>query len=278
MYLYIVDEASVNWDKKIGFFMCGGIIVDMDSAKSLTNSLGEIKDKYSLPQERPIKWTNNAWKAGGEGPLDPEIFKSLKRDILSAFKKSGAKIIVVTSPQSFFHEFKVDDEGSIVLNKDNEPIMKIVQEKIVRSHTYGMNDSMNLFNTFLEENDSRGMIICDTFPDVAKRELEEMCECVFPCSGPKERISFPTMQIANEKSPLHQVNDVVLGSIHWSLREMTENFLPEIRDCFWMETPGDYESILTKGFAIRPRIARYPSVQRLTRGVREKFIRRVNAV
>lgn len=265
MRLFIVDDCNDSWDAKMEFFIYGGIVVPESEAKTLAEGLLALKKEAGVAKERPVKWTNNKWN--GEEPLDPEIHADLKEKILALVAASGIKIIVCASPQTFFHRGAVKKNGEVK--------MVIDAETLKRTQKYGLNDSLGKFNTFLEQEGELGFVLADKFVDSIKGEMDGHCFTLFPTHG---QIIHPVVQVDNEESHLHQINDVVLGAIYFSLREMEHNFLPVIRDNFWMTTPGEYPSILHKGFTIFPLMAKYPHIQQSKKNLQDKLLRLISAV
>lgn len=78
------------------------------------------------------------------------------------------------------------------------------------------------------------------------------------------RIVSPVIEMDNEYSHIHQVNDVVLGAITTSMREMEHNFLPIIRDNF-LKIGDDHSTIIDNGICIYPKRSSSPLiVQKIT--------------
>ncbi|MDB5264499.1 MAG: hypothetical protein JWN64_70 [Parcubacteria group bacterium] len=242
MRLFITDDCNVTWDPKVDYFLYGGIVVPDSEARVLAEQLLTLKAGAGIRKERPVKWSNNKWK--GEALFNEKIHAAIKNQVLDLVRSSGARIIVCVSPQGFYHT------GTM---KGEKVRMAIDVETQKRTQQYALNDVVAKFHSYLEEVDDQGMILADKFGQGVKAHMDEHCMNSFPRGRtPTPRIIHPIIQLDNEESHLHQINDVVLGSIYFSLREMGFNFLPAIRDNFWMREVGDYSSILYKGFNIYP--------------------------
>lgn len=267
MELLIADECSITWDSHIGYFIYGGIIVNETEAKPLAEAVLKIKEQYGLPKERPIKWNNVNWKGT---VLDEEVQRNVKDAVLTVFSESQAKIIVCLSPHNFYHNPTVREGG--------QTRMSIDPETQIRSHEYGLNDVLSKFDTYLGI-DKYGMVLADKFGDSVKSHMDQHCRNCFPdgTRGLLTNIVHPVIQLDNEESHLHQINDVVLGAIYMSLREMEHNFLPRIKGNFW-SSGGENPSILGYGFNVYPLAPRFGSYQRAKSNLQRKFNRLIETV
>lgn len=242
MRIFTVDDCNVAWDAKIDYFVYGGLVIPDSEARLLAEQLLTLKQGAGIDKERPVKWSNNKWK--GRAPLDEKIHMAIKNQVLDLVHSSECKIIVCVSPQGFYHKPTV---------KKKKVQMAIDPETQKRTQEYALNDATAKFQSYLDEVDDLGMILADKFGDGVKAHMDMHCGKSFPVGRtPTPRVIHPVIQVDNEESHLHQINDVVLGAIYFSLREMGFNFLPAIRDNFWMRRSGDYTSILYKGFTIYP--------------------------
>jgi len=266
MQILIADDCNITWDEKLDFFMYGGIIVDESELRILAEQLLTIKKVAEIPKERPLKWTNNKWHS--EPPINIELHARLKNQILDFVASSSCKIIVCLSPQSFYHKSKGGEENSR---------MGIDPETQKRTQCYALNDTLEKFQLYLEEIKDTGMVFVDKFGTSIKEHMNTHCSNLFP-KIEHPNIVHPIIQIDNEESYLHQINDVVLGAVYFSLREMEYNFLPIIKDNFWMETKNDYASILGRGFNIYPLIAKAMYINQAKKNLESKFIRLINRV
>jgi len=267
MELLIADECSITWDAHIGYFIYGGIVVNEVEAKPLAQAVLNIKEQYGLPKERPIKWNNVNWQGSS---LEENVQRDVKDAVLSAFSESNAKIIVCLSPHGFYHNPTIRENG--------QARMSIDPETQTRSHEYGLTDVLGKFDTYLGI-DKYGIVLADKFGDAVKTHMDKHCRNCFPdgTRGLLTNIVHPVIQLDNEESYLHQINDVVLGAIYTSLREMGHNFLPRIKDNFW-SSGGENPSILGYGFNVYPLAPRYASYRQAKNNLQRKFNRLIESV
>lgn len=264
MQIFITDDTNIAWDHRFNFFVYGGLVLSGLTARSLAQQLIMLKNCFSIPNIRPIKWSNSRWN--GQAPLEGSVHKGLKQQILDAVAASDAKIIVCLSPQGFYHIPIVVEEG-IRYSIDNET-QKRTQE-------YGLSDALEKFNRYLYTIDDVGIVFADRFGDGIKAHMDNHCRQIFcaPVGSRFSNIVHPVLQIDNEDSYLHQINDVVLGSVYFSLRDIGFNFLPVIRNNFWLNSVGDYKSILGYGFSIYPLVPRADHYKAVKLQLEERFLR-----
>ena len=270
MKIYLTDETNAHRNPLLGFFIYGGIVVDETELKPLSQGVLDIKSKYGVPKERPIKWPNKNWSEGEEIPSGTHI--AVKDALIDLFAASSAKIIVCLSPQDFY----------IVRKFIGYEIQRVLDvEKQKRTQKYAMNDVLKKFDQFLDEDSSLGMVLADDFPENMKAHLTEHCFAIFPTGTSAsllQNIAYPVLQVSNEYSQLHQLNDVILGAIGHSLKEMAApNLLPKLKDHFWAGEPGNIMSILGRGFNTYPLLPQVPRLQEDLGALRDKFIVRLQA-
>ncbi len=266
MKFYFTDETNVHRNPQLGFFVYGGIIVDESELRPLSEDIFKIKKQFGLEKERPIKWSNNKWH-GHE--LDPLLHKEIKGLILDQFSRSSVKIIISLSPQDFYH-------SSTFLGIKR--VEKVDQEKQKVTHKYAINTSLQKFNHYLEEAGSLGMVLADNFAESMREYLTLHCFSLYPDGttvSPLTNITFPVVQLNNEYSQLHQVNDVVLGCFSYSMMEMSVNLLPRMTNNFWHGDKDNIMSILGRGFNTYPKRPQSLQLQKEIQLLKDKFIRRL---
>jgi hypothetical protein len=120
-----------------------------------------------------------------------------------------------------------------------------------------------------------GMVFADSFMTGIKKEISEFCESLYPNGGnyTYERITMPILQLENDNTILLQYNDVILGAIYYSLREMSENFLPKLKSSFHCGNDG---KINNNGVNIFPKNQTTEKIGKQVIRVKEKFIRLLN--
>lgn len=241
MKIFITDETNITRDDKFEFFVYGGLIIDQNEVKALSTKLIEFKKELGIEIERPIKWSNVKWN--GKGILDLDIHKKIKEKMLDEVVNSGCKIIIYLAPNDFHHI-----KNFIGLKTYH----KFDENRYIQSQKYALNVCCFKFDKLLIKEDDHGLIFADEFMKGIKSEISKHCEDLYPNGKDYkyERISMPIMQLNNDKSLLHQFNDVVLGAITCSMREMEFNFLPKLKTLFLTDETG---KILGYGINIYPK-------------------------
>ncbi|MEI8130249.1 MAG: DUF3800 domain-containing protein [bacterium] len=270
MKFLITDESNITSDDKFEFFIYGGIIVDEKELAPLCKKVLKLKSHYGIKHERPIKWTNNNWN--GEGILDATIHAEFKQRILEMVSKSKCKIIVYLAPHDFYHDMSfVDMIIKFRINKSRQ----------LQTTKYGMNVCLHKFNQYLESIRENGMVISDCFEQAFTSHMTGHCFSAYANGidySDLRYIIYPVVQISNEYSQIHQINDVVLGAIQYSMKEMAYNFLPIIKDNFWKSDDTDLNTILGKGFNVYPKRTLSPSIKESTDRIKAKFRRLISVV
>ncbi len=265
MQLFFTDETNITSNTQMGFFVFGGLVTDAENVKNLSINLFEIKEKFGIKKERPIKWPNINWN--GEGALDKDLHANIKERILKSVAESDTKIIICLTPQFFYHvEKMVGSEIRQIIDKD----------KYAREQGYSINLLLEKFNEYLVTLNDFGLLLADNFARNLKEAMKTHCFSLFP-KGTKlstlDNIIYPVIELDNEYSPMHQISDVVLGAVSYSLMESKHNFLPSLRSNFWSSTPQDKGSIIRRGFNVYPTHPRSPSLRFQLQNICEKFIK-----
>ncbi|MCJ7507976.1 MAG: hypothetical protein MUO85_04505, partial [candidate division Zixibacteria bacterium] len=91
-----------------------------------------------------------------------------------------------------------------------------------------------------------------------------------------DNIVYVTIPIDSWYSPIHQINDVVMGAIQHSLKEYRNNFLPIIKDKFWSEVRSGQLLISGYGFNVYPIRPATGWMQKMLERVKDKFNRRIS--
>jgi hypothetical protein len=229
MKFLICDETNTTWDSKLNFLIYGGLVLDPKDLYALAKDLIEIKKIRKVDNHHPIKWPNKRWN-GGE-LLDAELHKKIKKDILNLLETSNAKLLLYFAPQDYYHVNKLIP-STFSFRK------KVDKEKQLKAYMYAINVCAYKFQKKLEQEADYGMVIADSFEDRHKNQLKEHCHALF-CNGGDfsslNRIVAPVIELKEEWSHIHQVNDVVLGAIQDSLKEMHPSLLHKIKNLFYSD-------------------------------------------
>lgn len=267
MKIFITDESNLSRESRLEFFAYGGIIVDGSESRLMTQELERIKLEANIPLERPLKWNNTKWNR--EPPIDSAKHALLKDKILEIFSASNSKIIVYLAPQDFYHTIGIVRR---VFKFSIDP------ERQKQAMEWAMNVCLHKYDRLLTQSDDYGVVIADAFGSSDLRQhMREHCFGLFPNGGhfsKFERISYPTIFIDDEYSELHQINDVVLGAVQFSLKEMAHNLLPRLRDNFWCSDPTNSTTILGKGFDVYPK--KEGMYSKKIKTLKDKFLRLVS--
>jgi len=266
MKTMFADESGIAWDETIGFFIYGGIILDEETIQYLNKSVIEVKKKYRIESDWPLKWNNKKWKGK---TLDRETHRLMKEEILNLFSLTSAKIIICLSPHRFYHDSTLDIEGNIV--------MRINPATLYRTHKYAMNDLLKKFEQFL--GNEQGLVIADKFGSAVAADLTKHCINSFPYNKftGQGNIINRVIQIPEEECEPLQVTDIVLGSIQCSLKDSnTFNFLPIIKNNFWSNRTESKNIVSGYGFNIYPIAARYDTYQKAKEKLIIKFRKEIN--
>jgi hypothetical protein len=268
MKVYFIDETNTTNNTQMEFVIFGGLVVEPEEIRSASIALLELKQKFGIKKERPIKWPNVNWK--GEGILDKNLHAQIKNEILKIVSKSKFRIIVNLTPQFFYHSSKlVGSEIKQVIDIDK-------QEK---EFGYAINLTFENFNQYLKETKDCGFVIADSFAQNLRESMVEHCLSLFPKGTNRselEKIVYPIIELKNEYSPIHQINDVVLGAISYSLMESGHNFLPILKNNFWCRDPQNKETIIDAGFNIYPSVPRNLGLKISLQKITDKFLTNLN--
>ncbi len=265
MKIFITDEANLNKDDKFEFFVYGGLVINEDAIKDLSTKLILLKQEFGVDKNRPIKWSNINWSKKGE--LDPELHKKIKDRMISEVVSSNCKIIIYLAPQDFHHNRSL---------RDLRFFHTFDQYKYIRSQKYAMNVCCHKFDQLLQNEDQYGLVFADTFMKTINKDMTDYCASLYPDGGNYEykRIAMPIMQLDNEHSLLHQFNDVILGAITCSMREMSFNFLPKLKNSFYKDNEN---KINRYGINIYPKQPKTQEIEKQLLRLRDKFERLLNA-
>jgi hypothetical protein len=265
MKIFITDETNLKKDDKFEFFVYGGLVVNEEDIKDLSVKLLSLKEDFDIDKDRPIKWNNINWNKKGE--LNPEIHKRIKDKIIDEIVNSNCEIIIYLSPNDFHHDSIFSSLG-LMTHKFN-------QDKFIRTQKFAMNVCCFKFDQLLIRESQLGLVFADKFMDTINPELTNFCHGLYPNGGDYKykNISMPIMQLDNEKSLLHQYNDVILGAINFSMREMSFNFLPRLKNSFY-SVDG---KINKYGINIYPKRTDNPVTRKQLERLGDKFNRLLSA-
>ena len=267
MKFYITDESNISKDSKFDFFVYGGLVVDDSEMHKLCSKIFGFKQSLGIKKERPIKWNNFNWN--GEGTLDVTKHSKIKELILNLISRSNCEIIICLSPQDFYHDTSFTGKIKSIINPGLH----------LRTQKYAITDCLKKFNSYLEDKGVNGIVIADMFSTGSKKDMGLHCFSLYPDGdGTRlDQIIYPVIQIDDHYSQIHQINDVVLGAIVFSMKEGVHNFLPQLKENFWKKD-SDYLTILRRGINIYPRAPKLKSLEDKIKNLEEKFKRLIGIV
>ncbi|MEO8665776.1 MAG: DUF3800 domain-containing protein [Ignavibacteria bacterium] len=267
MRLYFIDDSNISYNSKLDFLLYGGLIVDQADVRSMIIKYYDIREQYQIERERPVKWDNFNWER--KGTLDPETHKNIKSNVLELVAQTNCKIIIYMSPHYFSHDIVTSSTNlntSFVINSD----------KLLRSVKYGINVCLEKFNNYLTIIDDYGLVLADDFSQTLRVELTKHCNNIFlngtmtwsgGLSSVLDRISYPVIETRHTISPFHQINDIVIGAIQSSLKEVSPNLVKTLKNNFWSVD----NNIVDFGFNLYPKSFKSSEIERKVRIVEQKF-------
>lgn len=268
MKLFFVDDSNITKEEYLSFFIYGGIIVDGNTIRDLIKCFLKIKLDHNIDPNIEIKWDNI-------NNLDPTEAKTLKNDILKLVKTSDCKIIIYLAPQDFYHNIRSKiKKGKLSIKSRIDP------DKYIRSLKYATNVCMQKFNQYLEEINNIGLVLADE-SGYCKKEMRSYYFSLYPEGTEKtqlNRIAYIIIPVDSCYSQMHQVNDIVIGAIQYSLKEFKYNFLPLLKNNFWSKKilSGKLNIINEYGFNVYPKKPKTPKMQKMLKILSEKFRKLIN--
>ena len=243
------------------------MIIEESIIRDLVINYIKIRKSKRIRDDAEIKWTN-------VNDLDPTEQKILKNDILNLIKETDCRIIIYLAPQDFYHKLKLETQNGIKKIK-----FQMDKNKYLKALQYATNICLQKFNQYLACIGERGLMLADESGS-CKKEIQKHCFSLYPEGTSRSalnQIAYVTIPIDSLYSPIHQINDVVMGAIQHSLKEYKNNFLPLIKDRFWSEMRNGQSTIIGYGFNVYPISADTQWMQKMLERVKDKFIRRISS-
>lgn len=224
MLIFFTDETYVHAKEvsAYGLSIYGGLILTEDDISDLTSFLYKIKDNYVLPQELELKWSFvSVWeKMKRVGHIDksftksshPELYDSLKEDynklkneVIKKVSESSVRIVVAIRPNNLLG-------GSEIKNIE-----------------YSIAAVTKKFKKILESKNEVGIILADELrPKLQSSDtinyqyILKLCKFGFDPSAEDRLLSIvPTIDSCI--SPIHQINDIVLGALQYYMLQFMKN-------------------------------------------------------
>jgi hypothetical protein len=230
MLFFYTDESEVQAQEgnAIGLTIYGGLILGDEELQMLTDLVYDLKKRYLIPTNVELKWRfKSVWdemKRVGYIPQDMtqsnsrEAYDSwrsdyddIKSEILNTLANSEIKIVVAIRPNR-------------LLNTSPEKIIE-----------YSIGAATKKFEKILAREEEYEIIMADELPrrlrttDFIDYEYILSLCCIGRDRAFRNILSIvPT--ISSHISPIHQVNDIVLGAIQYYILEFIRKQQDQNRD------------------------------------------------
>lgn len=243
MFFYFTDETNIA-ETEFEFFIYGGLVIQDKYLKDTADVICHIKSSKKIPLEEEIKWKPHKDSYCNKN-FGRNEYTKIKARILDFVIKSEAQIIIYLAPLEWF------------------------KENTLKSLEYAMNISLQKFDQFLRSGKGTGIIIADDFPKPHKKPLLDYLVKTYTLGTGKlsiDTIHYPVITVSSRYSPIHQINDIVLGSIQYNLRKpkrKDKQFVHMLKNNFWGKKMNNYKIIKDFGVNIYPKKAKIPKIQDL---------------
>lgn len=232
MLSFFADESLINGRemREYRLSLYGGLILNEERFRDFTTFLYDLKKKYVFPQTLEFKWRfKSVWdnmkkigylKKDITKETHPDLFESLKSDyddlkteILDYVSNSDAKMVIAIRPNE-------------LLNASEEQNIKYSIEAVSRK-----------FEKVLEREDGDyGILLADELKkklnrgDIIDYEyILNLC-CYGSNSISLQHLILIVPTICSHISPIHQINDILLGTIQYYLLEFMRKLRDDDRD------------------------------------------------
>lgn len=241
MLIFYTDETEVHGDGSQVYGLCiyGGLVLTEKESKILADFIYQLKDNYVLPQELDLKWRfEQVWENMRRiGHIDkkitksshPDLYNSLKEDydrlkseVINKISDSGAKIIIAIRPE------------------------KLLRSTKAQKVDYSIQAVSRKFQKLLDREKDLGIILADELPkrlndsDVINYQyILKLCR---DGSGSQslDRLVSVVPTIDSCVSPIHQINDIILGVMQYYMLE----FMRKLKNDKW--DMGQAKEMFTK--------------------------------
>lgn len=264
MLTFFTDESHIKKDHDVdhNLTVYGGLVLSESTFYDLNQFVYKLKDKYVLPQEMEIKWSFEGYLESMKriGYLDktiskkshPNLYESfkpdhvnLKNEILDKVASSDVKIIIAIRPNKLLNATE---------NQDIEYSIAAVARK---------------FEKFLLQENQYGILLADDM----KRKIHSKAVIDYEyilklcCRGSGNvvfnRLISIVPTINSHLSPIHQINDIVLGTIQYYIldfirglngptrnRNQARDIFGKIKEKFLTSSQGSY--VINNGILMYP--------------------------
>lgn len=270
MKLFFTDESEVNPGghsdlvKDCEMFIYGGVILNEEQFRNLTDFLYDLKDRYEFPQKMELKWSFiSIWnqmkkfeyiKPEFNSKNPPGLYDSLKEDydnlkeeVLRKIAEEQIPIVIAIRPDG-------------LLNATDDQRVQYSVEAVCRK-----------FEKILKKEENYGLVLADELPRIGSDSIkyEYILDLCYSGSG-KVNLDQVISVIPNtisDLSPIHQLNDILLGCIQYYILQfmkvydginargvkISKKLMGIIADNFYSITINQYqEYVLNSGILLYP--------------------------
>lgn len=231
MLIFFTDESYVYGQEmeQYGLSIYGGLILDKTLFRDLTNFLYDLKERYFLPQKVELKWRYEmVWDEMRRfGPLSKEVTKKTHPDIFETYKHDYNKL-----KEEILDKVAGSKAKIVVAIRPNRLLNASLEEKV----RYSLEAVCRKFEKILQsKNDLHGLVLADELVKRLKDEetidYEYILNLCYDGSGSvsMDRVISVIPTINSRISPIHQINDILLGAIQYYSLE----FMRTLKDESW---------------------------------------------
>lgn len=235
MYVLFGDETDYNREGNAPFFIYGAVFIPLAQAHALHGWVEYFRSKHGFRPRDALKFSSARKPAHIEKAAHTEI----KKDVIAKAGELGVKFCA----NAVLHE--------LARNQVTDDLIRM-----------GANTILGAFNTYLNEENSHGLVFLDKLP-IAQADdyLKEKFQVglTFPNGSNKrlERI-LGAFSSCDSASHFSSVADIVLGSFRFCVNEVDKDkapreMLPPIVKMMWHKNIGGQIDLRDRGLILRPK-------------------------
>ena len=229
MFIFFTDETKVQGEEGHNYDLSiyGGLVLDKDQIRELTNFIYKLKDRYFYPQELELKWRfKTVWEQMKKLKISedfkyeekPNLYTGIKEDyeivkneILEKISQSSVNIVVAIRPNGLLH---TSEEKNI---------------------EYSVGAVTKKFRKILDDHDKTGVILADELRKKLSNDDTIDYQYILKLGSSDrqniivDRLLLIVPTVDSCISPIHQINDILLGAIQYYILE----FMRKLKDENW---------------------------------------------
>ena len=220
MITFFTDEsiADKGGAEEYKMSIYGGLILSELSFKELNKYVYQLKDRYVLPQQLEIKWNfEQYWKNMRKvGYLEKDVTKKTHPSLYESFREDHKKL-----KNQILEKVAATDLEIIVVIRPNK-LLRATEEQEVK---YSIAALARKFEKLLQAKNELGIMLADELEEKINPDAVIKYEYILElCSRGSGSVSFDRLisivpTIYSHVSPIHQINDIVLGAIQFYILE-----------------------------------------------------------